>query len=829
MLKWLEDSKIGSRIALLLVLPLLGIVTLSGWLVLERHRTVGEMQTMQELTDLAPSVGDLIHNLQKERGMSAGFLGSKGAQFSAELEGQRKTVDAALAAYNTALDAFPEQDFGERMVGNIGKAKEALAALADRRQAVTGLQITAPEMADYYSGTIAALMSIIEEMPRLSTQAQLLNRISALMALMQVKERAGLERATGNGGFAAGKFELPVYQRLVRMIAMQESFLHAFKTYSDPADSQRLDDAMTAPEVKDVEAMRKVALDSLASGDLHGITAAAWFTAQTHKIDLLRQLESTLVGELRDQSASLMSAAETQFYVVSAVTLILLCVTGAFVTVIIRGITRPLRGMTGVMVTLAGGDTKVAIDGTDRRDEVGDMARSVSVFRDHMIEAARLAEEQQRHQLDKERRQEQIDSGIKEFEVTIMSILASLSQAEGVMKRTATEVDGGARQTMAQSAAVASAADESTANIASVASATEELASSIKEISRQVAHAADIARQASRTAEASESKIQTLSATVGQIGTVVGLITDIAEQTNLLALNATIEAARAGEAGRGFAVVANEVKSLATQTARATEEIGKQIGQVQASTTDTVASIHEIGAVIRQVNEVSALISAAIEEQGAATQEIARNVEQASAGSSTVSRSIHGVQETAERCGGIATEIGVASSDLSQQTETLRGNVAGFLKKVREADGTSDQVLVQWDASLALLNEQIDSEHQWVIDVVNDLYRTVNQGAGETADFTSAFDAMMRYTATHFEHEEELMRDRHYPEFEKHRKQHQGFIRKLNALHGEFRAGRKNAGADLLNLLASWWQSHISSFDARLAEFMRDGPSARAA
>jgi methyl-accepting chemotaxis protein len=472
------------------------------------------------------------------------------------------------------------------------------------------------------------------------------------------------------------------------------------------------------------------------------------------------------------------------------------------------------------MVALAGGDTSVAIDGAGRGDEIGEMARSVAVFRDHMVTANRLSEEQRQHQLEKERRQADIDAGIKEFEVTVMSILSSLSQAEAVMKRTATDVDTGAKETKVQSAAVASAADESTANIASVASASEELAASIQEISRQVGHAAEIARQAANAAEASETKIQTLSQTVAQIGTVVGMITAIAEQTNLLALNATIEAARAGEAGRGFAVVASEVKSLASQTAKATEDIGRQIGEVQASTAETVTAIREIGGVVRQVNAVSASISAAIEQQGAATQEIARNVEQASGGSATVSRSIHGVQQTAEQCVAIAVEIGMASGELSQQTATLRENVAAFLKRVRAADGKGNETLVTWDATLGGLSNKIDAEHQGVIQVINDLYRTMTED-GSAAKVTATFDAMMRYTRTHFAHEESLMQAQGYPDLAKHQRQHEGFIKRLDRLHEEYRNGRTEAGTDLLNLLAGWWQTHISSSDARLAEFMR--------
>jgi hemerythrin-like metal-binding protein len=825
MFGWLKNKPIRFRIALSLVLPLLGLAGFSGAGVWDRHRTVAEMAKMHELTDLAPFVADLVHELQKERGMSAGFLGSKGRQFADELPKQREAVDAAFAAYSGALARFPLQDFGSELARNIDTVNAAMAGLAEKRQAVSDLKLPALEMADFYTTTIAALTGVIEQMPRLSTDADLLNRISALIAVMQMKERSGIERATGSGGFAAGRFEPAAYQKLVKTIAMQDAAIHSFGVYADAGEMQALADALSAPDLDPIASMRKVALDSMGGGDLQGIKPGDWFAAVSRKIDLLRSVESTLVKQLGERSGDLASQAALEFYGLAALTVLIVVLTGLFVGTIVRGITGPVRAMTGVMTSLAEGNTGIEIVGADRGDEIGRMAKAVAVFKEHMLTAERLAAEQREQQVEKERRQAEIDGSISAFEVTVMSILSGLSQAEDVMKRTAGDIDSGARETTKESAAVAAAADDSNANIASVASATEELAASVQEITRQVAQAAEIARRAAQMTASSEDQVKQLSNTVGQIGTVVKLITDIAEQTNLLALNATIEAARAGDAGRGFAVVANEVKSLASQTARATEEIARQISDVQASTHSTVSAIHEINGVIQQVNEISSSISAAVEEQGAATAEIARNIEQASAGSATVGRSIHGVLTTAEKCAGIAADIGSASQDLSQQNTVLRTNVANFLHRVRAADGKQHVELLHWDHALTSGNNLIDGEHETIIRTINELYNAIN-GGGAAGTVAAAFDAMMGYTTTHFAHEETFMESKAYPELNKHRKQHEGFVKRLHALNETYRGGNRQAGQDLLHLLGNWWTTHIQSFDTALADFVRGGPRA---
>jgi methyl-accepting chemotaxis protein len=386
--------------------------------------------------------------------------------------------------------------------------------------------------------------------------------------------------------------------------------------------------------------------------------------------------------------------------IVGIIVLLAIGVIGYFLA---RTIAVPMVVLTNAMTSLADGDNEIEVPYQTRSDELGDMGSAVQVFKDNAIEKIRLEgleevareernkreqEEREREEADnatRAKRQEHIEGLTSRFGDVAETALGNVAAQSDQMKSSALAMSDIAKNTEAESIAVASAAEEASVSVQTVASASEELSSSISEISRQVSHSSSITDEAVIAATTTNETIQQLAQRSQQIGDVIDLINDIAEQTNLLALNATIEAARAGEAGKGFAVVATEVKNLASQTAKATEDIGSQISAIQRSTTEAVSATEDISKTIVEINEIAANIASAVEEQGAATSEISRSVQEAASGTAEVSQNIVKVKGGAEQTGEASGTVQDSAQQLADEFDQFRREIEGFLSDIKAA------------------------------------------------------------------------------------------------------------------------------------------------
>lgn len=402
--------------------------------------------------------------------------------------------------------------------------------------------------------------------------------------------------------------------------------------------------------------------------------------AQTKLTDDLIAYSAKTSGDLTDQTNATIRTSIIAVGVGLLVSLAMALLIG------IKGMSQPIARLKSVMEAFANNDLKHDVPGANRRDELGDMARTVEVFKINALEVARMRSDQEATELRAvQQRKSDMHKLAGEFEGAVGEIIQTVSSAATELEASANSLTSTAGRTEQLSIAVSAAAEEASTNVQSVASASEEMSSSVNEISRQVQESARIAGDAVAQAEKTNARVNELSESAKKIGDVVKLISTIAEQTNLLALNATIEAARAGEAGRGFAVVASEVKALAEQTSKATGEIGQQITAIQTATEGSVMAIKEISTTIGRISEISSTIAAAVEEQGAATREISRNVQQAAQGTTEVASNIADVQRGSSETGSASSQVLSSAQSLSVESSRLKMEVQAFLATVRAA------------------------------------------------------------------------------------------------------------------------------------------------
>jgi methyl-accepting chemotaxis protein len=516
------------------------------------------------------------------------------------------------------------------------------------------------------------------------------NRLPSVMTLGRLSEAAMRFREFEVSGILVTDPEIAtrIAQRRATAAADFETDRRAYQAMVDSGEeAQRL-----APDIdtawKDYQAQDAKLQDIIHGGDR---TAAARFFG----VDLApfnQKLQDALGADRQYNERMGKTAAATahgaftfSMWMIGMGTAVAAMLAVAAALWLNRTITVPVVQLAKVMRQLAGRDYAFELPEVARTDEIGDMARAADECRSGLKNADALAATQVTEQAARATRAKGLDELSKAFEAKVGQMVAEVSSSATEMKTQARSMTDTAGHTMRQATNVAAAAEEASTNVQTVASAAEELGSSIAEISRQVAQSARIAGKAKADAARTDDVVHALADGAQKIGEVVGLISSIAGQTNLLALNATIEAARAGDAGKGFAVVASEVKNLATQTAKATEDITRQISQIQTATKEAVGAIQGIAATIGEISEIAAAIAAAVEEQGSATQEIARNVQQAAVGTQEVTSNIASISEGTNDTGSTAAKVLEAAAELAQRADELRGEVGQYIAGVKAA------------------------------------------------------------------------------------------------------------------------------------------------
>ncbi|UTW55831.1 methyl-accepting chemotaxis protein [Kordiimonas sp. SCSIO 12610] len=717
MLEFFNRFGLGQRILLLLLIPLLCALGLAVYVIDNTKSVADKAERLDRLSHFAPYVTGLVHELQKERGRSAGYIASKaGTAQTKGLADQKTATDPALRSFGQMAADFDFSEYDQSFNKLVQTARSNLTSLSTVRSEVQNLDRTVPQMASYYTPTIASLLDIIENMALLSDDVSTTQAITSYIGLLQAKERAGQERAFGNGGYSSGKFVGGGRKRFIELIAEQEAYLDSFHTFATPRAEQFYQGTVRGAAVNNVQQMRDFALTA-EGGDVSSgpYDSSYWFGEITKKIDLLKKVEDFLNQEILTGAQTKAADANSAFY---ALLFTIIAIISAIVTLsiaIYRSVTVPLVNLRKSMTTLADGDLETEVPHSNFGSAIGEMAASVLNFKEKSIEA-KVAEiesfadrfrreivdadraeeeaaEEKRRQAEVEAlkaaaEQERIESQLKladTFENSVVGVLQGVASAATQLNATASQMTSAASSTQLEASTASSACELAGANVQTVASAAEEMSASINEVQHQVTTATTIATNAVATASDAQNQVAQLSDAADKIGEIVGLINDIAEQTNLLALNATIEAARAGDAGKGFAVVASEVKSLANQTAGATSEIEAQIANMQSITSGAVKAVGTVSNTVEEINEIANALSTTVNEQSAATNEISRSAAEAASGTQDVVTSVTSVNTVAQETDAAAHSVLDAASELSTNSETLKKQVDLFLSTIRAA------------------------------------------------------------------------------------------------------------------------------------------------
>ncbi|GAB5377395.1 MAG: methyl-accepting chemotaxis protein [Acuticoccus sp.] len=669
-----------TRLLVLSLIGVFGLAVFAGLLI--REELVERSNALASIRNVvnARSLSALVHELQKERGLSAGLIGADGGAFVDKLDAQRGVVDERIALARLVLENAARRDNA-----HAATASGMLDALAAMRADVSMLRVPIGRMAAYYVGLVDALLSLESGLVTASHKPDLVRKGTVLMQLEYAKEAAGVERAMGANGFGAGAFAPAVYRDMIGLIDRQTTALRRATINATPAHADALEAVLVDPRMQRIEAMRAVALASPQTGDLGGVSGEDWFEAATQRIDLLKELLDTIKHDFVLAAEATARDADRLIAMTLAVLVALISVCLGVAMVMSGRLTHAIRTLIGELERIGRAEVDFEVSFVERRDEIGEFARALAVCQ--RSEARRIEQQEEiRLKSSTERAQgRRLRDAISLFRTNSEAILEELLGAARSLDSTSSTLEEAVDVTQSGSNEASGSAEEARTSVGSVAAAVRQLASAVHAVTARVDEALAQSETATATAQKAAERIAGLETASQAITNATSMIADIAAQTNLLALNATIEAERAGAAGRGFAVVASEVKTLADNTSRATDDIARQIRDIQTETNFAVGNIGEVLERCRAMSGAATAIRDVMREQEEVSADIASSVDQLSGNSARSSSLAARVLAAAQSTVGAIGAVRGAAGGMDEISQRFRKEIAAFLSAVARA------------------------------------------------------------------------------------------------------------------------------------------------